>query len=76
MEQVQKVVGTRKNCTGALLDVKDEEKLDALIGRHSIVISLIPANLHIFVAKSCLRVKRHLVTTSYISPEMQALSKE
>jgi len=76
VEQVNKAVGNRKNVKGAILDVKDDDKLDKLIRGHSIVISLIPADLHIYVAKSCIRTKRHMVTSSYINPEIKSLSQE
>jgi len=37
------------------------------------VISMLPAHLHIEVAKDCIRFKKHLVTASYISNQMQEL---
>ncbi len=37
---------------------------------------MIPPTLHIPVAQTCLRHAKHLITTSYISPEMQALDGE
>lgn len=36
-------------------------------------ISLLPSWLNILVAESCLKFKKHLVTASYISPELMAL---
>jgi len=57
-------------------DVKDLKVLDALVARQNIVISLLPASLNIVVAESCLRVKRHLVTASYISDAMKALNDQ
>jgi saccharopine dehydrogenase-like NADP-dependent oxidoreductase len=40
------------------------------------VISLIPASLHVLVAKLCLEKKKHLLTASYVSDEMKFFHKE
>src|SRR5690606_31652372 len=40
------------------------------------VISLLPAHFHPLVAKYCLRLKKHLLTASYISDEMKGLHEE
>jgi saccharopine dehydrogenase-like NADP-dependent oxidoreductase len=37
---------------------------------------MLPAHLHIEIAKDCLEFKKHLVTASYISDAMQALDEE
>jgi saccharopine dehydrogenase-like NADP-dependent oxidoreductase len=34
---------------------------------------MLPAHLHIEVAKDCITYKKHMVTASYVSPEMQTL---
>lgn len=38
--------------------------------------SLLPVPFHPAVAKLCMQHKKHLVTASYISPEMKALHEE
>lgn len=53
--------------------MQDEEKLDALISSHDLVISLVPAPCHPGIAKCAIKHHRHMVTASYISPEMRAL---
>lgn len=37
--------------------------------------SLLPAPMHVDVAKLCIAHGKHLVTASYISPEMKELDK-
>jgi hypothetical protein len=37
--------------------------------------SLLPAPMHTAVAKHCIQHRKHLVTASYISPEMKALDQ-
>jgi saccharopine dehydrogenase (NADP+, L-glutamate forming)/spermidine synthase len=58
------------------LDLADEKALDAEIGRADLVISLVPAGFHPLVARSCLRGRKGLVTTSYVSQAMKDLDAE
>lgn len=41
-----------------------------------VVMSLLPATMHVPVAKECLKQNKHLVTASYVSPEMQELDAQ
>lgn len=41
-----------------------------------VVVSLLPATLHVEVAKLAVKLGKHMVTASYVSPEMQALHQE
>lgn len=59
-----------------LLDVNNAAALEALVGKHELVISLVPSSLHLTVAKVCIKMKRNMVTASYISPELLALDAE
>jgi len=53
----------------------DVAKLEQLVSEHDLSISLLPAPLHPVVAELCIKHKKHMVTTSYVSAEMQALDK-
>lgn len=55
------------------LDVTDDAALDAAVGKHDLVISLIPYIYHPAVVKSAIRQKKHVVTSSYISPALKEL---
>lgn len=55
-------------------DIGDEQARVALIGNADLVISMLPANMHLPVAMECLRQRKHLLTASYVSPEMQSLN--
>jgi saccharopine dehydrogenase-like NADP-dependent oxidoreductase len=48
-------------------------QLDELVSQADLVISMLPAALHLSVAQACLRHGRHLATASYVSPEVRAL---
>lgn len=64
------------NATPIALDIFNTEERRAAIENASIVISMLPAHLHIEIAKDCLQFKKHLVTASYISDAMQALDED
>ena len=51
----------------------DTAALDKLVAAHDLAISLLPAPLHPVVAKMCIKHKKHMVTTSYVSPAMREL---
>lgn len=59
------------------LNVKNEEdKLEGLVKDSDITISLLPWIYHLKVAKFCLKHNTHLVTTSYVSPQMKELDAD
>ncbi|GJC87917.1 saccharopine dehydrogenase [NADP(+), L-glutamate-forming] [Colletotrichum liriopes] len=64
-----------KNANPISLDVTDDNALDAEIAKHDLVISLIPYTFHASVIKSAIRQKKHVVTTSYVSPAMLELDE-
>ncbi len=57
-------------------DVFNQEQRESEIINSDIVISLLPARFHIIVAKDCLKLKKNLVTASYVSPELKAMEQE
>ncbi len=58
------------------LDISNGNDREAAIKRADVVISMLPPSLHIQVAKDCVTHKKHLVTASYVSPEMQELDDD
>jgi len=57
-------------------DVNDDKQREEEIKQADIIISMLPAAMHINVAKDCVCFKKHLVTASYVSKEMAALSAD
>jgi saccharopine dehydrogenase (NADP+, L-glutamate forming) len=55
-------------------DINDEVNRTSIISEADVVISMLPAHMHLPVAIECLKQKKHLLTASYVSPEMQALN--
>lgn len=72
----QKKTNNHPNATPIALDIFDTKQRKLAIEKADIVISMLPAHLHIEVAKDCLLYKKHMVTASYISDAMQELDKE
>lgn len=62
-------------CRAVYLNLKDLVGSAELISRHDVVVSLVPAFLHVAVAKLCIQERVHMVTASYISPEMAELDQ-
>ena len=59
-----------------LLDTNDETNTHEEIQRADLVVSMLPAFLHPAIAAQCVKLKKHLVTASYVSPEMKNLDEE
>ncbi len=57
-------------------DITNPEARARLVGEADVVVSLLPPHLHLLIARECLKQGKHLVTASYVSTEMYALSEE
>jgi saccharopine dehydrogenase-like NADP-dependent oxidoreductase len=75
IELAQQKTNNYKNARAISFDVCNDEQRKKEIQQADIVISMLPAHLHIEVAKDCVAYKKHMVTASYISPAMQALDE-
>ena len=58
------------------LDVNNDKAVEDFITKADIVVSLLPYTYHFKVAQMCLKHKKHLVTTSYVSDPMKGLDKK
>ncbi len=55
--------------------IEDKSTLSVLIQTHDLAVSLLPYIYHVDVARECLLHGKHMVTTSYVKPEMQELDE-
>ena len=62
--------------TGIALDATDGEARSAAIARHDLVISMLPAFMHMDVLKDCMRLKKHVITPSYVPDALWAMDAE
>ncbi|MCI0515834.1 saccharopine dehydrogenase NADP-binding domain-containing protein, partial [candidate division KSB1 bacterium] len=64
------------NGVAEALNVKNEAQLEKLVSENDLAISLLPYTYHVQVAKLCIKHRKHLITTSYVSKPMQDLHEE
>lgn len=69
----QKIEG-HKNGVALDFNALDPNQRRPEIEKADLVISMLPARFHVEVAEDCIELKTNLITPSYISPEMKALS--
>ncbi|MGJ8745479.1 saccharopine dehydrogenase family protein [Polaribacter sp.] len=70
-----KLINNHKNAKAIIFDVFDKNQRKKQVQKAAIVISMLPASLHIEIAKDCITFNKNLVTASYISDEMNALDE-
>ncbi len=76
LELAQRKTNNHPNATAIALDIHNVSQRQAEIQKADIVISMLPAHMHIDVAKDCVTFKKNMVTASYISDAMQSLDEE
>ena len=76
LDLAQKKTNNHPNATAIALDIFNANQRKEAIQKSDIVISMLPAHLHIEVAKDCIVCKKSLVTASYVSDAMQELDAE
>src|ERR1041384_4826444 len=67
---IKEKVGDHPSARTAAFDITNAKERQALIKEADIVVSLMPPHLHILLAEDCIQFRKHLITSSYISPEM------
>ena len=65
-----------ENCKVSPINISSEKEREKFISESDLVISMLPARFHIILAKSCLKLKRNLLTASYVSEEMKTLTND
>ncbi len=76
IESAQSKINQHKNATAIALDIFNESERKFAIEKADIVVSMLPARMHLEVAKDCLLFGKNMVTASYISKEMEALNDQ
>ena len=76
VSKAENIIDGHPDGTAISLNVKDEGQLEELISNSDLTVSLLPYIYHVKVANFCIKYKKHMVTTSYVSPEMKALDQK
>ena len=73
VSKAEALIKGHENGKAESLNVNKTEQLQELIKESDIVISLVPYTHHVQIAKICIDLQKHLITTSYVSKAMQDL---
>ncbi len=76
VKTVEEKIDGRPHGKAILLDVSNLDQLEQLIKKNDMVISMLPAFMHMDVARFCVKHKKNMATASYVSDEMQELHEE
>ena len=76
LELAQRKTNKHPNATAIALDINNISQRQSEIQKADIVISMLPAHMHIEIAKDCVTFKKNMVTASYVSDAMQDLDDE
>lgn len=76
LELALQKINNHPNGKAITLDIFNEEARKKEIKNAAIVISMLPAKLHMLVAKDCIDFGKNLITPSYISDEMKELHEK
>ncbi len=72
---IKEKIGKSTFAEAAVIDITNNAQREPLVMRADMVVSLMPPHLHILLAKDCLKHKKHLITSSYISDEIKEMDK-
>ncbi len=76
IDVVRRKMAGHPNGVALSFNATDSEARRSEMEQADLIISMLPARFHAEVAKDCIALKKHLITPSYISPEMNALDAE
>jgi len=69
---IEKAISAVGDITNSIKEF-DIQKLERHLKKGDIVVSMLPGDWHVPIAKLCLKCNSHFVSSSYISPEMREL---
>lgn len=75
-DRSKKLLNNHPNGNAIFWDAEDVDGLKKLAQEFDLLVSLLPYKFHVMVAKVCLEFGKHMVTTSYVKPDMQELHQE
>jgi len=75
VSKAEALIKNHKNGEAVQWVVEQKDKLEEMVKDSDLVVSLLPYIYHVQVAEVCIKYKKHMVTTSYVSDKMQNLDK-
>ncbi len=61
------------NCVAQSFDALNPTEREEAIESHDLIVSMLPARFHIGVVEDCIRLKKNIITPSYVTEEIKAL---
>ncbi len=71
--EAERLIGNRPGGSALALTIANGDLLDQIVGDADLVLSMVPPAMHLPVAEACMKHRKPMVTTSYVSPQMAAL---
>jgi saccharopine dehydrogenase (NADP+, L-glutamate forming)/spermidine synthase len=75
VSKAEKMIDGHPDGVAKSLNVEDMASVEAEVVAADVVVSLVPYAYHVAIAELCIKHKKHLVTTSYVSDAMNALDE-
>lgn len=76
VSKAEELIRGHKNGQAVSWLTENVDALKKMVRESEVIVSLLPYTYHLAVAQICLEYRKHLVTTSYVKPEMQALHEK
>lgn len=72
LENIRKITGNHPSAIPVTFDVTDPGQREKYINGADVVISLLPPPLHPLLIGDCIRLKKHFLNASYLTPEISS----
>ncbi len=73
VSKAERIINDHQDGKALSLDVSSDVQLEQLVSETDLAVSLLPYTYHVKVAELCIKHKKQMVTTSYVSNAMKAL---
>jgi len=73
LEAAKQKINNHANGEAVEFDVFDHSEVEREVKKADLIVSMLPARMHIHVIEEAIKQKKSIVTPSYISPEVRAL---
>ena len=74
-DAISSLIKNHDHCTVIQLDIFNDGDRESAIKESDIIVSMLPARMHMKVAEDCITFEKHLVTASYVSDEIKTLDQ-
>jgi len=76
VSKAEKIINDHPDGKAIELNVNNDDLLEKLVSESDITVSLLPYTYHVKVAELCIKYRKQMVTTSYVSKEMKDLDEK